>query len=787
GGQISGSNNSINYDASSPFITAINSTFSNEIEVVFNEVIDHVTAQTLNHYTLDNGIGAPISAARSTVNLNTVILQFDSDLIDGTDYQLTVDRVEDSQGKAIDNATFNFNFEAIVEPNFREIVINEVYFDTDLDAGIPNIEYVELYNRSTTSFELRGLSLGDLRDTATFTTFTLDPNSYLIVSSLAGASNFEGYGDALGIPNFPSLANAGETIKIFDRSNSIIDSLSFNVSYYNDPTKEDGGYSVEIINPDKPCFDVTNYAASINVNGGTPGVINSTFDNSIDITYPIIDALEAASTLELQITFNESMDVSTLVPGNFILEDGVTVSSVDIQDDFGYNVTLHLNSAFQKGLLRTLTLNNIADCSGNTLSNISYNFLIGATPGLQDILVTEIMATPSPSNGLPIHEYIELYNTTTSIISLEGIILSDDNGSVTLPEYNFYPDSYLIVTGNDALSDLSIYGNILGTNNFPTFTITDRVKLETSIQELIFEVNYDKSFYQDESKEDGGYSMEIINLEAACFDNANWTASLSATGGTPGVQNTVYDISSDLQAPEILNVEVITDQQIKVTFNESMDISSIITQNFFLSDGLIISDLDIIDPFGIEVLINLSAPFERGTEYALNLIGLSDCSGNSLPTTSETFYLGASPSFHELIITEIMARPSPVQGLPDVEYLEIYNTSNKILSLGGITWSDLSGSTTLPEKGINPGSYVILAPMSVASLMSTYGEVLAVPSWRTLNSTEDYLTLSLDDNLIFEVFYNDEWYRSSQKSNGGFSLEMIDLSYPCYEELNWMA
>jgi lamin tail-like protein/Big-like domain-containing protein/flagellar hook capping protein FlgD len=787
GGQISGSNNNINYDASSPFITAINSTYSNEIEVVFNEVIDHITAQTLNHYTIDNGIGSPSSAVRSTINLNTVILQFDSELIDGTDYQLTVDRVEDSQGKSIDNANFNFTFVAIIDPNFREIIINEVYFDTDLDAGIPNIEYVELYNQSSISFELRGLSLGDLRDTATFTSFTLNPDSYLIVTSLAGASNFEVYGDALGISNFPSLSNSGETIKIFDRTNAIIDSLSFNDSYYNDDTKEDGGFSVELINPDKSCFDLANYAASVNVNGGTPGVINSVFDNSPDTTDPIVDILTTTSTVELQLTFNESMDISTLVPGNFILEDGVTVSSIDILDDFGRNITLHLNAAFQKGLTRTLTLNNVADCSGNGLSNVAYNFLIGITPGFQDILISEIMATPSPSNGLPVYEYIELYNTTTSIIAIEGIILSDDNGSVTLSAYDLYPDSYLILTSNNALSELEIYGNILGTNSFPTFTITDRVKLETSIQELIFEVSYDKSFYHDETKDDGGYSMEMINLEATCFDDANWTASSNISGGTPGTQNSVYDISSDIQAPSLLAVEVITNQQIKITFNESMDVSTIIKQNVFLSGGLIISDLEILDPFGLEVLINLSAPIDRGTEYSLNLIGLSDCSGNSLPTNNESFYLGASPSFHELIITEIMARPSPVQGLPEVEYLEIYNTSNKIISLGGISLSDLTGSTTLPEKSINPGSYIILAPFSVGSLMNTYGEVLPVPSWISLNSTGDNITMSLDENLIFEVFYTDEWYRSSQKSNGGFSLEIIDRNYPCYEELNWIA
>jgi len=787
GQSISGSNNSIIYDASAPFIVAVNSTFSNEIEVVFNETVDHVTAQTLNHYTLNNGLGNPSSAIRSAINPNIVVLQFASDLVGGTNYQLTVDRVEDSQGKAISNATFNFSFQAIVDPGFRDLVINEVYFDTDLDAVIPNIEYIELYNRSGSSYELRGLSIGDSRDTTTLTAFTLAPGAYLIVTSLAGESNFSSYGDALGISNFPSLSNAGETIRILDRSSVVIDSLSFDVNYYNDVTKQDGGYSVELINPNKPCYDITNYAASTNVNGGTPGVINSVFDNTIDTTAPVVATLTVNSTTELELTFNESMDISTLIPSNFTLQGEVTVSSIDIQGIFAQRIILNLNIGFQTGISRILTINNVADCTGNAISNGQYSFFIGAAPCLHDLLVTEIMATPGPSNGLPETEYIELYNPTSTILALEGVILSDDKGSTTLGEYNLNPDSYLVLSRNNGVSALSNYGDVLGVNSFPTLTITDRIKIESASNELVFEINYDRSFYNDITKDDGGFSIEMINLESVCFDKANWTASLNVDGGTPGTQNSVFDLTPDSTAPQISSIEVISDIQIKVTFNESMDVATLLSQNFLLSDGLIISNIQIQDQFGTEILVNISGAFDRGRVYFLSLIGITDCAGNVLPTTNERFFLGAIPTFHELIITEIMADPSPVQGLPEVEFLEVYNTSNNILAIGGITLSDKTGSTTLPEQSLDPGSYLVLAPISVANQLTSYGDVLPVPGWRNLNSDRDNVTLSINNELIFEVFYTDEWYRSSQKSEGGFSLEMIDLAYPCSEELNWIA
>ena len=787
GGKISGSNNSINYDASAPFITAINATFSNEIEVVFNEAIDPITAQTINHYSLDNGIGRPTSAIHSTLSLNTVVLQFASDLIDGTNYQLNVDRVEDSQGKAINKATYNFNFKAVLNPFFRDLVVNEVYFDTDPDAGIPNIEYIELYNRSRTSYELRGLSLSDSRDTAAFTAFTIAPDSYLIVTSLAGKNNFISYGDVLGISNFPSLSNAGETIRILDRNNSVIDSLNFNSNYYNDSSKEDGGYSVELINPDESCFDLSNYGASTNSNGGTPGIINSIYDNALDITEPVISNLAAISTTELQLTFSESIDVSTLIPDNFGLQNGVSVSSIEILDDFGLNISLHLNLAFQKGSSRTLILNNVADCAGNAFSNSEHTFLIGATPGSGDIIITEIMATPGPSNGLPENEYVELYNPTSSILALEGIILSDDNRSITLSAYNLYPDSYLILSDNNGVAALSSYGNTLGSSSFPTLAIADRVRIESPSNELIFEVNYDKSFYHDETKEAGGYSMEMINSEAVCFDDANWTASLNIAGGSPGIQNSVYDLSPDSSAPEILNVEAITDLQIKVTFNESMDVSTILGQNFLLSDGLIISNLDIQTEFGSEVLINLSTPFIRGTEYFLNLIGLTDCTGNALPTTNEVFYLGAAPSLHELIITEIMATPGPSNGLPENEYVELYNPTSSILALEGIILSDDNRSITLSAYNLYPDSYLILSDNNGVAALSSYGNTLGSSSFPTLAIADRVRIESPSNELIFEVNYDKSFYHDETKEAGGYSMEMINSEAVCFDDANWTA
>ncbi|MCE7996989.1 MAG: hypothetical protein HEP71_33830, partial [Roseivirga sp.] len=480
----------------------------------------------------------------------------------------------------------------------------------------------------------------------------------------------------------------------------------YSTDFYGDDTKAAGGFSLEMINPEAACFDDANWTATNNTSGGTPGVQNSVFDNTPDTTAPELNSVEVVSDQQLRVTFNESMDVGSIAAVDFTISGGVTVSDIEIEDEFGISVLLNLSTAFERGTEFTLTISDLSDCTGNTIVSVDSDFFLGATPAANEVIITEIMANPSPTQGLPEVEYLEVYNASSKILTLDGLTLSDLTGTTNLPAVTFAAGEYLLLTSTGNVDEFSGI-EVGGVSSFPSLnTSGDSLAIADASDNLIFDVVYSTDFYGDDTKAAGGFSLEMINPETACFDDDNWTATNNTSGGTPGVQNSVFDNTPDTSAPELSSLEVVSDQQLRVTFNESMDVGSIAAADFTISGGVTVSDIEIEDEFGNSVLINLAAAFERGIEFTLTTSTLNDCAGNAIVSVDSTFFLGATPSANEVIITELMANPSPTQGLPESEYIEVYNASSKILTLNGLTLSDLTGTTNLPAVTFAAGEYL---------------------------------------------------------------------------------
>src|SRR5690606_38010449 len=78
-----------------------------------------------------------------------------------------------------------------------------------------------------------------------------------------------------------------------------------------------------------------------------------------------------------------------------------------------------------------------------------------------------------------------------------------------------------------------------------------------------------------------------------------------------------------------------------------------------------------------------SFPLTNGSSYTLITENIEDISGNASVNqqTNFGFYIADVPAPGDIIINEFMCDPSPIVGLPEVEFVEIYNKSSKVFNL----------------------------------------------------------------------------------------------------------
>ena len=148
-----------------------------------------------------------------------------------------------------------------------------------------------------------------------------------------------------------------------------------------------------------------------------------------------------------------------------------------------------------------------------------------------------------------------------------------------------------------------------------------------------------------------------------------------------------------------------------------------------------------------------------------------------------------TPNRFAIVIDEILADPTPVVGLPNTEFIELKNVSDQPINLKHWKISDGSGSTIISiDYLLRPDSFVVICSAPAASYFAQSVPVIGVSNFPSLNNDEDLISLySPSGKCIHAVPYNASWFNNAIKSEGGWTLEMIDTRNPCSGENNWKA
>lgn len=745
-------------DTDPPTIQSVAAISDTEVDVQFNEDLDPTTAQNISNYAIDGSItvtNAVLDADNSLVHLTT------SALTNGTTYTLTVNNVEDVSGNAIAiDSEDSFQYLLFEEAVEFDVVINEFMPDPNpVVTTLPDAEFVELYNRSNKYLNLENWTL----DGQTLPVYTLAPDSYVLVVEDDDLGLFAAFSEVIPIATLSLNNSSADDIILLDDDAANIHSISFEGSA--------GGISTELINPNGPDYSENNYELCVDPDGGTPGEQNSIFDDTPDTTAPTIESITVISNTQLDVLFSEVLEeTSAENSSNYSIDGGIAISSATL--NAGQLLVQLVVDPLVSGEIRTLTVNGVEDLSGNPASDTeNFEYLETQEAVVGDVIINEFLSNPVNNSD----DFIELLNTSDKFIDMAGWNIGDETStSEDLPSFILRPDEYLIIYDEDASIDYSSFGNALSIASLTLNNADDQIEITSGADLQIAFLAYGE-------EQDDGVSLELINPSDPCLSLNSYAPSVDISGSTPGSQNSVFDDTPDTEAPTILSYNF--DTNLTINFSEVMDDESLIAGTYSVSNGITVNEVGVIGTFPTAVNLSFNEAIEAGILYNLTISGVSDCAGNEIEETSIEFGVGRSPSFNELIITEIMFDPDPQVELPNQEFLEVYNATSDILSLEGINLTDASATITLPPRMLNPGEYYILASTTAASEFES--NAIGVSGFPSLNNSGEQLILSLNGRLIFSLKYDPDWH-DEEKTDGGYSLEMRDIQNPCLEdESNW--
>lgn len=808
-------------DTEPPTVIGASALSSQFIRIEFSEALDQNSAEAINNYSINGE--APLTA--SLINPTIVNLNIATPLISGSTNILQINNVQDVAGNAVATTTLDV-FYYVAQVN--DIVITEIFPDPEPIVNLPPLEFVELYNRTDFPINLNTWLFTDATGGFAFDNVTIAPNDYLIICDEEAVGEFInwGNGQVFGTADFPSLNNSGDDLSLLFSDSTVINSVNYRSSWYREEEKDNGGWTLEIIDPDNPCAERENWRASNDPNGGTPGAVNSVDGVLEDATPPqvISTAVSPVVPSLVEVSFSERLEIATA-------ENALNYTVFDANNNALGNpsmavlennnvVTLFLNFSLEQEQIYTLSVENIADCVGN-LATGTIAFGIPQAAEVYDVLINEIYADPTVPEDLPrtampeTERFVELYNRSNKVISLEGWQFQDATNSVTLPNRQILPNSYLVLAGDDIIEFAGKNINLLNLGTLPSPSSTgDDLYLLDVLGNYIHTVSYDNSWYRDGDKEQGGWTLELIDPDNPCGTDENWRASNDLSGGTPGQANSVLARGSvvDNKAPDLWRAEVISPTLVHLYFSEQLEVASVNDPTLYTIEPNIgqPESADLLIPNFNVVALRLTSPIEEQQVYQLTISttenSIRDCVGNPIGLcNTAALAIPEKAEIGDIAINEILF--NPVSG--GFDFVELFNSSNKIVDIS--PWFVARDSEEQADSldnlrriskeqySLYPNEYVVLTE-NARAVVHQYWSCTTTPNacafpFIQMNDLptfgDDMGTIAITDSvqeiILDQVAYQDDWHYTILDDLNGVSLERININLPAQDQNNWQS
>lgn len=417
-----------------------------------------------------------------------------------------------------------------------------------------------------------------------------------------------------------------------------------------------------------------------------------------------------------------------------------------------------------------------------------------------DIIISEVMAKPTPTIGLPAVEYIELHNRLPHPVSLQNWKLNVGNTVKKLPNITLDSCGYAVIIAQKFETDFAPFCEHIIT--LSSLAITDggqSLTLYDQHDAVIHHIQFKREWHSETIKQEGGWSLEMVDENWPCAGKWNWDSSTDPLGGTPGRPNSIRSTLYDNDSPTISGITMTDSLTLRIHFSKTLTENVLAQESLFqTSPNLEILCITEVPPKFSSLDVHFSNPPQPNITYRLIVNGhLTDCSGSLYPVYLETLFgISSPPSHNDLVINEILTNPLDNQ---NADYLEIYNRSNHIIDLKDVKVG--YGGDTLPQKAVvavskgfqlHPQEYAVLCKQREITLQQYICKdekrLMECDSMPDFAISEGVIHLT-DRSLrpIDRLAYSEEMHYDKLLTTKGVSLERLYANHPTQDENNWRS
>lgn len=421
-------------------------------------------------------------------------------------------------------------------------------------------------------------------------------------------------------------------------------------------------------------------------------------------------------------------------------------------------------------------------------------------PSRYDIIISEIMAKPAPEVGLPAVEYIELHNRLPHPCTLRNWRLTLGNTSKNLPDIPIDSCGYAVLIAQKHKELMEPFCEHLVT--LSSLAVADggqALTLSDDGGEVIHYVNFKQHWHTERIKQEGGWSLEMIDDGRPCAGEWNWNSSTDPAGGTPGRPNSIRGELVDNNTATITGVTMMDTNTLRIHFSKTLTLATAEeTPAFHTTPPLEIVSVTEVPPAFSALDIRFGQSPLADVTYRLSFSSeLRDCGGGILHMAVETpFGVTQPPQENDLVINEILTNPADGE---KADYLELYNRSTHIIDLRDVKVG--YGGDTLPLKAttavskghqLPPQSYAVLCRQRSATLLQYVckdeNSLLQCDSLPDFAIGEGVIHLT-DISLrhIDRLAYKEEMHYDKLLTTKGVALERLDTERPTQDESNWRS